>query len=44
MKHLLAMAAGVRFTATASGADAPCVVPQRGYFRIHVGTGGLFEA
>lgn len=42
MKHLLAVAASVFFTATAFGADGPCVVPQRGYFRIHVSTGGLF--
>src|SRR5215475_8259606 len=32
-------------TATAAfGADGPCIVPQRGYFRIHVGTAGLFGA
>jgi polyisoprenoid-binding protein YceI len=28
----------------ASGADGPCIVPQQGYFRIHVGTGGVFGA
>jgi polyisoprenoid-binding protein YceI len=44
MKHLLAVAASVLFTATAFGADGPCVIPQRGYFRIHVSTGGLFGA
>jgi polyisoprenoid-binding protein YceI len=30
--------------AAASGADGPCIVPQQGYFRIHVGTGGVFGA
>jgi polyisoprenoid-binding protein YceI len=44
MKHLIAVFASVLFTATAFAADAPCVIPQRGYFRIHVGTGGLFGA
>ena len=24
--------------------NGPCVIPNRGYFRIHVGTGGLFGA
>ena len=24
--------------------NGPCVIPGRGYFRIHVGTGGLFGA
>jgi polyisoprenoid-binding protein YceI len=28
----------------AYGAEAPCVVPQQGYFRFHVGTGGVFGA
>lgn len=31
-------------TASAYGADGPCVVPQRSYFRVHVGTAGLFGA
>jgi polyisoprenoid-binding protein YceI len=44
MKHLLVVAAGVLVAATAFGADGPCVIPQRGYFRIHVGAGGLFGA
>src|SRR6516162_4385734 len=44
MMHFVAVAAGVLFTATAFGADGPCVIPQQGYFRIHVGTGGLFGA
>jgi polyisoprenoid-binding protein YceI len=22
--------------------DGPCIIPNRGYFRVHVGTGGLF--
>src|SRR5215475_4538199 len=30
--------------AAAFGADGPCIVPQRGYFRVHVGTAGLFGA
>src|SRR3954471_11135230 len=24
--------------------NGPCVIPNRGYFRVHVGTGGLFGA
>jgi polyisoprenoid-binding protein YceI len=28
----------------AQAQNGPCVVPGRGYFRIHVGTGGLFGA
>ena len=31
------------FTA-AFGASGPCVIPGRGYFRIHVGTAGIFGA
>jgi polyisoprenoid-binding protein YceI len=42
MKQLIAVAAGVLAVATAFGADGPCVIPQRGYFRIRVGTAGLF--
>jgi len=29
---------------SADAADRACVIPGRGYFRIHVGTGGLFGA
>jgi polyisoprenoid-binding protein YceI len=31
-------------TISASAADRACVVPERGHFRINVGTGGLFGA
>jgi polyisoprenoid-binding protein YceI len=44
MKHLIALVAGVLAAATALGADGPCVIPQRGYFRIHTGTAGVFGA
>ncbi len=36
--------AGLLISKTIFGADGPCVVPGRGYFRIHVGTAGIFGA
>jgi polyisoprenoid-binding protein YceI len=44
MKGLFFLLASMLTTAVAFGADGPCVVPQRGYFRIHVGTAGVFGA
>src|SRR6266581_8493338 len=44
MKRLFFILTGVIIASTASGADGPCVIPGRGYFRIHTGTGGLFGA
>jgi len=44
MKGLFFLLASMLATATAFGADGTCVVPQRGYFRIHVGTAGVFGA
>ena len=44
MKHLQAVTAILLIAATGFAADGPCVIPQRGYFRIHVSTGGLFGA
>lgn len=44
MKQLILILAGLFIVVSAFGADGPCVVPQRGYFRIHVGTSGLFGA
>jgi polyisoprenoid-binding protein YceI len=44
MKGLFFLLASMLIGAAAFGADGPCVVPQQGYFRIHVGTGGVFGA
>jgi polyisoprenoid-binding protein YceI len=44
MKYLITFVAGLLIVFTAFGADGPCVIPQRGYFRIHVAAGGLFGA
>ena len=44
MKRLFFILTGVIIASTASGADGPCVIPGRGYFRIHTGTAGLFGA
>ena len=44
VKGLFFLLASMLTATAASGADGPCIVPQRGYFRIHVGTAGLFGA
>jgi polyisoprenoid-binding protein YceI len=44
VKRLFFLLACMLTTAAAAGADGPCIVPQRGYFRIHVGTAGVFGA
>jgi polyisoprenoid-binding protein YceI len=44
MRRLLFLLASIMTATGAFGADGPCIVSQRGYFRIHVGTGGVFGA
>jgi polyisoprenoid-binding protein YceI len=44
MKVLLAIAFSVAFSLVVVAADGPCLVPGRGHFYIHTGTGGLFGA
>src|SRR5262245_50201578 len=44
LKRFLFTLIGVLIGTSAYAADGPCVVPGRGYFRINVGTGGLFGA
>src|SRR2546425_899380 len=44
MKRILLVLAGLVISMSAFGADGPCVVPGRGYFRIHVGAAGIFGA
>jgi len=41
IRRLYLILASMMITTTAF-ADGPCVVPGQGYFRIHVGTGGVF--
>jgi len=42
MKRLVFMLMTLFVTNTAEAMQVPCVVSSKGYFRIHVGTGGLF--
>ena len=42
MKHTVFILVSIVFAVPFYSAPGPCVVPERGYFRIHVGTGGLF--
>jgi polyisoprenoid-binding protein YceI len=44
LKRFLFTLIGVFIGTGAYAADGPCVIPGRGYFRINVGTGGLFGA
>ena len=44
MKRISFVLACIFISAAVSGAEGPCVVPGRGYFRIHLGTGGIFGA
>jgi len=41
-RTLFLLTAFAVIAANASAADGPCVIPGRGYFRIHTGTAGLF--
>src|ERR1051325_10763505 len=42
MKSLLFVFLTILLSLPLHAAEGPCVIPGRGYFRIHVGTGGLF--
>jgi polyisoprenoid-binding protein YceI len=44
MKRVSMILAALLLAAPAFGQNGPCVVPGRGFFRIHVGAGGLFGA
>src|SRR5258706_10665757 len=44
MKRILFVLAGIFISTTVFGAEGPCLVPGRGYFRIHLGTAGIFGA
>jgi len=44
MKVLLPILFSLASSAVAVAADGPCIVPGRGHFYIHTGTGGLFGA
>src|SRR5262249_40644567 len=44
MKSLMAITLGFWVCVTASAADGLCIIPGRGHFYIHTGTGGLFGA
>jgi len=44
MKPIVVLLLALFAVQTLQSQNAPCVVPGRGYFRIHVGTGGLFGA
>ena len=40
----LALISALFMATNVFGADGPCVIPNRGHFQIHTGTGGLFGA
>jgi polyisoprenoid-binding protein YceI len=44
MKRNLLLIAALFAGQAVQAQNGPCVIPNRGYFRIHVGTGGLFGA
>src|SRR5436190_18103396 len=44
MKRILPNLAALLIAVIVFGADKACVMPGQGYFRIHVGTAGLFGA
>jgi polyisoprenoid-binding protein YceI len=44
MKQIFFLVAVLIACQAAQAQNGPCVIPNRGYFRIHVGTGGLFGA
>ena len=44
MKPILLVLLSIFIATSANAADGPCIVPGRGHFQIHVGTGGLFGA
>src|SRR5436853_3167033 len=44
MKWSICLMSLVLMTMPASAAERACIVPGQGYFRIHVGTAGLFGA
>src|ERR1041385_3484728 len=44
MKRSLLLVVALLISRTVFAAEQHCVVPGRGYFRIHVGTAGLFGA
>jgi polyisoprenoid-binding protein YceI len=44
MKVLPVILFSLCFSAVGAAADGPCLVPGRGHFYIHTGTGGLFGA
>jgi polyisoprenoid-binding protein YceI len=44
MKRIIFILLGLLISTAGFTADGPCVVPGRGYFRIHLGTAGIFGA
>src|SRR5436853_3250669 len=44
MKRLILVLLIILTADNSPSAEGPCMIPGRGYFRIHVGTGGMFGA